>query len=68
MSSPNYDYLDGNAAAGELSKILPSISRLQRDGAPSVAPPNAWLKHAYTCMAQVLSRDALPASTYFFVW
>jgi hypothetical protein len=22
MSSPNYDYLDGNAAAGELSKIF----------------------------------------------
>jgi hypothetical protein len=29
MSSPNYGYLDGNAAAGELSKYLPSISRLQ---------------------------------------
>ena len=22
MSSPNYDYLDGNAAAGELSKVF----------------------------------------------
>ena len=68
MSSPNYDYLDGNAAAGELSKVFASR---YHDCSGTVRRMwqlrNAWLKPTYTCMVLVLWRDAPLASTYFFV-
>ena len=67
MSSPNYDYLDGNAAAGELSKVFAVDITTAADGARNAALRNASLKHTYTCMVLVLWPDALPASTYFFV-
>ena len=67
MSSPNYDYLDGNAAAGELSKVFAVDITTAAGGAPNAAQRNAWQKHTYTCMALVLWRDAPLASTYSFV-
>jgi hypothetical protein len=45
MSSPNYDYLDGNAAAGELSKVFAIDITTAGDRAPNVALRDARRRH-----------------------
>ena len=64
----HYDYLDGNAAAGELSSILAMDVTTAESRCGTAAQPNALLRSTFTCVAPVLWRGARPASTCFFVW
>ena len=67
MSSTNYDYLDGNAAAGELSKVF-AVDITTAEGRCGECGTTKCLAEAhFTCMALVLWRDAPLASTYSFV-
>ena len=67
MSSANYDYLDGNAAAGELSKVFAVDITTAAGRCAECGTTKCLADRTYTCMAQVLWRDAPLASTYSFV-
>ena len=62
MNSPNYDYLDGDARAGELSRIF-AVDRTTAAGQCAECGTTKCLAEArVTCMALVSWRDALPAT------
>jgi hypothetical protein len=66
MSLPTYDYLDGNAAAGELSSIFaPDVSRL-RGSARIAAQKSLLLMHTCTCKILVSWHGAQSANTCSF--
>jgi hypothetical protein len=67
MSSHIYDYLDGNAAAGELSKIFGLDVTAEKDNVHIVVQQNALPKLICTCSARELWPDAHFASRYYFV-
>ena len=63
MNLHTYDYLDGNAAAGELSKIFPWILPLQRDSVRTAAQQSALPRRMYTCNVPAWWRGAPFVST-----
>jgi hypothetical protein len=58
------NYLDGNAAAGELSKIFAIDLRPPRDSVRTAVQGSVLLKRTYTCKAPASSLGAPFASTY----
>jgi hypothetical protein len=49
MSPQSYDYLDGNAAASELSKIFAMDVTAARDSVRTAAQPSALPRRICTC-------------------
>jgi hypothetical protein len=63
----DYDYIDGNAAAGELSNIFAMDVTAAKGQCAHCGAKSALLRHMYTCKVPVSWRGAPFASTYSFV-
>ena len=66
MSSHSYDYLDGNAAAGELSKIFALDVTAAEGQCAHCAQQSALPRRICTCGAPESWHGASFASTYSF--
>ena len=68
MNSHSYDYLDGNAAAGELSKIFAmDVTAAEGQCAHCGATKRFAEAHLYMQVSRLSWRGAPFASTYSFV-
>lgn len=67
MSSDNYDYLDGNAAAGEFSNLFAMDVTAAEGQCAHCARKGALPRRIYSCGALESWRGARCARTYSFV-